>query len=120
MSACICAGWNQLGLRHRVALQHPGRRFLIEERPERRDEREDDQDAQNRAHAIDRFVRMRAARTRELHRSAGAAETDQQSERRHRRDDESEFAGQRERAERQQRADDCDDQAGPRLPRCAR
>ena len=41
-----------------VALQHPGRGLLVEQRPERRDEREDDQNAQHRAHAVDHLVRM--------------------------------------------------------------
>jgi hypothetical protein len=59
---------------HDVALQDPGRGFLVEQRPERRDDGKHDQDAQHRAHAIDCGVRMQAARALQLHRSADAAE----------------------------------------------
>ena len=45
-----------MGLRHGVGLQDPGGSLLIEERPERRHEREEHQHPQDRAHALDGFV----------------------------------------------------------------
>jgi hypothetical protein len=74
LSACICEGSNHVRLGHGVGLQHPGGRLLVEQRPERRDQREEHEQAQHRAHAVDRLVRVAAAGAIELQRHADAAE----------------------------------------------
>ena len=63
-------------LRHPVGLQHPRRRLLIEERPERRHQDEQHQDAEHAARAVHRLVGVRGPRPVELPPGARAREAD--------------------------------------------
>nr|GEU28482.1 hypothetical protein [Tanacetum cinerariifolium] len=82
----VPAEQRQLRTVHGVGLHDPGGRLLVEQRPEGRDQREHDQDAQHRAHAFHRFGRVQAARAVQLHRHAAAAKGQQQHQRRARGD----------------------------------
>jgi hypothetical protein len=65
---------------HGLALQHPGRGLLVEQRPKRRHQREYDQDAQHRAYAVQRERRMCAARAIQLHRGTDTNQRYQQAQ----------------------------------------
>ena len=114
-------GLKPLGLRHLVRLQHPGRRLLIEQRPERRDEREHDQDAQHRAHAVDGLVRMTRARAIELQSRPTPPKPSTKHERETRGGDEAERSRIIANAtDREHRADAGDDRARAPLSFAAR
>ncbi len=112
---------NHSGFTHLVRLQDPRRRLLIEQRQERRHQREHDEDAQHRTHAFDRVARDaprsrdRAAARRRRRRTPAGTRGARQAEATKPSDPIIANAADRER-----RADGGDDEARASLPFAAR
>ncbi|KAG1451110.1 hypothetical protein G6F57_016249 [Rhizopus arrhizus] len=105
---------------HLLALQDPRRGLLVEQREERRGQREDHKHEQHRAHAFHGFGRMLAAGTVQLQPGAAADAGQDGDQRKAQADDDAQRTDQPERGHGQHQAERGDHQARTALPGNAR